>query len=210
MARHMYVVSMSADWVTAWATLALAVITAILAIGGIVAAIFAVRTYRAQSEQLKLTKADSSRLRTPILQAQVDIVGPGINQFLRLDVRLSTPEPLTMFQLSLDEARAGDCPVGFTTGQHGVAQNPEQDALPPGWRNDVLRHEASWHEVLTPGGTATFQIAVRKSVIPQLRDSTKIQLRAECSAVGKETWQVAVPVAVTDAAARVVSKRPIS
>ena len=36
-------------------------------------------------------------------------------------------------------------------GQSGIAWHPDQDGLPPGWRNDVLRHEAIWDRVLHPG-----------------------------------------------------------
>ena len=39
-------------------------------------------------------------------------------------------------------ANPDDCLIGFKTGQEGVETRPEEDSLPPGWKNDTTRHEA--------------------------------------------------------------------
>ncbi len=101
-----------AEWVTAAAT-------CVLGIGGIGAFVYAARTYGAQNAQLQLAKQDSMRLRTPVLRGEVSAIGQGVPNF-RLDVRLSTPEPLARLRVIIDEARANDCPLGFTPGQTGV------------------------------------------------------------------------------------------
>ncbi len=158
-----------------------------------------------QSEQLELAREDSRRLRTPVLRAELSSVGQGVPNF-RLDVWLSSSERLARTQVIIIEARPHDCPVGFTPGQWGVAQHPDQDSVPPGWRDDTLRHEAVWDQWLLPGTPATFQMAYREQLwahsIPA--DPAKIQLRAECSAVSGEPWLVGVPVTVTPAAAQVL------
>jgi hypothetical protein len=180
-----------ADWVTAIATCA-------IGIGGAGAFVYAVRTYRAQSAQLDLAKRDSVRLRAPVLRAELASIGQGVPNF-RLDVWLSTPEPLASIRVIIEEARGGDCPVGFTAGQTGVEQHPDQDALPPGWRNDVLRHEACW-DALLPGAAATWQMALREHGPGKAgeADPSKIRLRAECTAAsGGEPWRVHVPVTLT-------------
>ena len=110
----------------------------------------------------------------------------------------------------IEEARGGDSPLGFTPGQTGVEQHPDQDALPPGWRNDVLRHEASW-TALSPGSAATWQMAVRsRAYQPSASaDLGKLRLRAECTATtGGEPWQVNVPVTLTGDAVRELPADP--
>jgi hypothetical protein len=110
----------------------------------------------------------------------------------------------------IEEARGGDCPVGFTPGQTGVEQHPDQDALPPGWRNDALRHEAHWGELL-PGSAATWQMALRsqRQVSGPSTDPGKMRLRAECTAAsGGEPWLVHVPVTMTEDAARELPADP--
>jgi len=192
-----------AEWVTAAAT-------CVLGIGGIGAFVYAARTYGAQNAQLQLAKQDSMRLRTPVLRGEVSAIGQGVPNF-RLDVRLSTPEPLARLRVIIDEARANDCPLGFTPGQTGVEQNPDQDALPPGWGNDVLRHEARWDEVLLPGSAATWQMAVRSHAHgpPASADPGKVLLRAECSsASGGEPWRVQVLVTMTGDAVRELPAEP--
>lgn len=85
-----------------------------------------------------------------------------------------------------------------------MAQYPEQDSLPPGWRDDPLRREAVWDQRLLPGAPATFQMAYREQPggprVPA--DPDKIQFRAECSSVSEESWEVDVPVKVLPDAAR--------
>ncbi len=185
----------SAEWVTAIATCALAVVTAALAVGAIGAFIYAGRAYRAQNAQLKLA-------RTPVLRGEVSSTGSGVATF-HLDVWLSTPEPLASLRVIIEEARAHDCPLGFTPGQTGVEQYPDQDALPPGWRNDPLRPEARRAERLLPGRAATWQMALRQRDRGIDADPSKVRLRAECiAALGGEPWLVEVPVTMTEDAMR--------
>jgi hypothetical protein len=121
----------------------------------------------------------------------------------RLDVWLLSPDRLVRVQVIISEARPDDCPVGFTPGQWGVAQHPDQGSLPQGWRDDPLRHEAVWDQSLVPGTPATFQMAYRQQVQGHRpADPARIQFRAECSAESGETWPVAVPVQVTPDAAQ--------
>jgi hypothetical protein len=111
----------------------------------------------------------------------------------------------------IDEARASDCPLGFTPGQTGVEQNPDQNALRPGWRNDVLRHEARWDEVRLPGSATTWQMAVRSHAHgpPASADPGKVRLRAECwSASVGEPWRVHVLVTMTEDAVRELPAEP--
>lgn len=122
LARLSLVSTSPADVVTAIAT-------CVLAVGGVAAGIFAALTYCSQNAQLQLAKTDSIRLRTPVLRAELASIGQGEPLF-RLDVWLSTPEPLANLRVIIEEARGGDCPVGFTPGQDGVEQHPDQDALP--------------------------------------------------------------------------------
>jgi hypothetical protein len=186
-----------------------AVATCILAVGGIGAFVYAARTYSAQNAQLQLAKQDSIRLRTPLLRGELASIGQGVPNF-RLDVWLSTPEPLASLRVIIEEARSSDCPVGFTPGQSGVEQHPDQDALPPGWRNDTLRHEARWDELL-PGSAATWQMALRgqRQAAGTSAEPGKVRLRAECTAARSgEPWQVHVPVTVTEDAARELPADP--
>jgi hypothetical protein len=191
LARLLCVSASPAEWVTAAAT-------CVLGIGGIGAFVYAARTYSAQNAQLQLAKQDSVRLRAPILRGEISAIGQGVPSF-RLDVWLSTPEPLASLRVIIEEARGGDCPLGFTAGQTGVEQHPDQDALPPGWRNDVLRHEARW-DALMPGSAATWQMAIRNQAQEPgtSADPGKVRLRAECRPVsGGEPWRVHVPVTIT-------------
>lgn len=155
-----------------------------------------------QNERLELARQGSRHLRTPVLHAVIDSVGQGVPNF-RLDVRLISPEPLESLRVSVAEARAGDCPLGFTAGQDGVEQYPDEDALPPGWRMDVLRHEAAWHEPLAPGTAATWQMAYRRQLPGRGGGWGRITLRAEAvPAGGGEPWRVPVAVTLSDDADR--------
>lgn len=198
--------------IAAWVA---AVGTWVIAAGGIGALIYARRAWQdqqsqlaaqsreiaAQNEQIQLAREASRRSRTPVLRAELRSIGQGVSLF-RLDVWLSSPEQLARVQVIISEARANDCPVGFTPGQSGVTQHPDQDSLPPGWRNDVLRHEAVWDEWLLPGTSATWQMAYREQQRGHgpLADPTKIQFRVVCSAASGETWPVIMPVSVTSGA----------
>jgi hypothetical protein len=153
-----------------------------------------------QAEQLELAREDSRHLRTPVLQAEVSSIGQGVPNF-RLDVRLVSGEPLARIQVTIAEARGNDCPLGFTPGQTGVEQNPGQDQLPPGWRNDPLRHEAGWDEPLPAGGAATWQMAFRDQLRRQGAGPEDIRLRAVCTAAeGDKPWHVSIPVTLSDEA----------
>lgn len=68
-----------------------------------------------QNDQLQLAREDSRRLQTPILRAEISSDGQGVPRF-RLDVWLSSAERLARVQVIINEARARDCPVGFTPG----------------------------------------------------------------------------------------------
>jgi hypothetical protein len=106
-------------------------------------------------------------------------------------------------RVTIAEARENECPLGFTPGQTGVEQHPEQDSLPPGWRNDPLRHEAAWTEQVLPGEAATWQMAFREQLRRQRAGPESIRFRAECTAVaGGKSWQVPVPVTVNGQAER--------
>jgi hypothetical protein len=197
----------TADWVTA-------ISTAVLAVGGIVAGVYAVRTYRAQHAELELARRDSKRQRTPVLQGELS-VEPGKTTF-RLDAWLSTSEPLSGLRLVIDEARANDCPLGFSIGQTGVETYVDFEALPAGWRNDPVRPEARWTQTLLPGSAATFEMRLRRQP-GERADPGKIRVRAECTPIeGGEPWIVNVPVTVTPSAAdklphgRVQTTRPPS
>lgn len=101
-------------------------------------------------------------------------------------------------QVTVREAHPRDCPVGFTTGQWGVARDVDRDSVPPGWGDDPLRHEAVWDQWLLPGTCATWQMAYREQRRghPVPADPGKVQFRAECSSASDETWSVVVPVKV--------------
>jgi hypothetical protein len=62
--------------------------TCVLAAGGIGAFIYAARTYGAQSRQLKIAKADSARLRTPVLRGEL----PGSAATWQMAVRAGAPQ----------------------------------------------------------------------------------------------------------------------
>jgi hypothetical protein len=181
----------------------MAIATCVIGLGGIGAFAFAALAWRNQRRELEIARQDSKRLRTPVLHAELASIGSGVPKF-RLDVRLSSAEPLARLRVTIAEARGNDCPVGFTAGQSGVDSHPEQDKLPPGWRNDTLRHSAAWEELLPPGTSATWQMAYREqSNGHRPADSAKIQFRAECTAVsGGEPWHVPIPVTVTQEAAQ--------
>ena len=182
--------------------------TCVIAVGGAGAFVYAARTYGAQSRQLAVAKADSARLRTPVLRGEIGVVGgQGGDRKYRLDVWLLTSEPLARLRVRLEEARGNDCIIGFTPGQTGVAQHPDQDTLPPGWRNDVLRHEAGWAE-LAPGAAATWQLAQRNGVREGADGRERIRLSAECEpAGGGQSWRVHVPVTMTVDAERALAPR---
>jgi hypothetical protein len=185
-----------------------AIATGVLALAAIPAFIFALLAWpdqrcqlAAQGEQLELARQDSRRLRTPVLHAEVDSVGLGVPNF-RLDVRLVSAEPLGHLQVTIAEARGNDCPLGFTPGQTGVEQYPDQDSLAPEWRMDVLRDEATSDELL-PGSAATWQMAFREQLRHRHVGPEAIRLRAECTPMGGgDSWGIPVPVTVTDQAAR--------
>src|SRR5437899_356587 len=108
----------SADWalwVTAAGTLA-------IGIGGLGAFVYAVKTFRAQGEQLELARRDSVRMRTPVLRGELGIWQPGNAPFL-LKVWLLSPEAIGTLRLVI--ANPDDCLIGFRPGQSGVDTWPE-------------------------------------------------------------------------------------
>jgi hypothetical protein len=178
----------TAAWVEATATCALAV-------GGIGAFTYAARTYAAQRDQLKLAREDSKLQRTPVLRGIATETTSGVSHF-RLDVWLVSPEPLGHLRVAIVEARARDCRLGFTPGQNGVTTHTEGMALPVGWEQDVLRHQAEWHELL-PGAAATWEMAMRSMEQGQGPEAGALMLQAECAPwSGGAPWLVPITVTV--------------
>lgn len=191
--------------------------TWVIGVGGIGAVIYAARAWGDQARELKavtkqvailgerlqLARNDSRRQRTPVLHAEISAIEQGSTVRFRLEVRLSSSEPLASLRVAIEEARVNDSPVGFTPGQTGVERHPDQDVLPPGWRDDVLRHEAVWDESLEPGGAATWDLGYRQQTGGHRpADPEKIRFRARCTAPDGESWSVGVPVTVAPDAAR--------
>lgn len=180
-----------AAWVTAGATCA-------IGFGGLGAFLYAAKTYGAQAEQLRVARADSARMRIPVLSAELDLMEPGGARFL-LKVRLSSPEAIPGMRLVV--ASPHKCPIGFTTGQEGVEPWPDADSLPDGWQNATARPEARLDTPLLPGAYAQWAMEFRKQHFQLGDGSAGLTLRAEGELASGEPWSVPVPVTATEGAA---------
>jgi hypothetical protein len=83
---------------TAW----LAVATSVLAVGGIAAAVFAYRTWRAEVQQLDLAREEVHDRRRPVLQGVVVQTRTGSDMFLLL-VTLRSSELITQLHVAIPE-----------------------------------------------------------------------------------------------------------
>ena len=183
----------SADWalwVTAAGTLA-------IGSGALGAFVYAVKTFRAQGEQLELARRDSARMRTPVLRGELGSWQPGSALFL-LKVWLLSPEAIGTLRVTI--ANPDDCLIGFRPGQSGVETWPDPDSLPPGWKNDTTRHEARRDEMLLPGAADQWVMAFRKAEYEHGERATGLSLRAEGTLASGETWAVPLIVEITEAA----------
>jgi hypothetical protein len=78
---------------------------------------------------------------------------------------------------------------------------------PPGWRNDVLRHEAVWTDLLLPGHSATWQMGPRREYKEQHKrlEQGSIPMRAECQPWDVEQpWLVPVEASLTTGAKQTI------
>lgn len=141
--------------------------------------------------------------RVPRLTAQLDCWGPGSTGF-RLSVWLESSEPLLRLRVVLREARNVDCPVGFTIGQNGVANElPEEPGLQgilPAWESDTLRPIADWDERIAPGNAAIWAMELRRSAHASAgADGIRLKVLAWAE-VDDETWEQPLSVTLTDRA----------
>jgi hypothetical protein len=84
-------------------------------------------------------RRDSLRMRTPVLRGELGMWSSTSSMFL-LKVWLVSSEPIATLRVTI--ANLADCVIGFKTGQEGIETWPNEDSLPPGWKNDNTRHEA--------------------------------------------------------------------
>jgi hypothetical protein len=86
--------------------------------------------------------------RVPRLSARLESWGISGQGSFGLSVWLESPEPLARIRVVVQEARNMDCPLGFSVGQSGVANElpPELEAegIRPMWQKDTLRPIAEW------------------------------------------------------------------
>jgi hypothetical protein len=179
----------SADWAS-WVT---AAGTCAIGVGGLGAFVYAARTFKAQSEQLALARQDSVRMRTPVLRGELGMRHPGSVLFL-LRLRLISPEPIARLRVTI--ANPADCLIGFSTGQTGVETWPDDGSLPPGWKNDTTRHEATRDELLLPGAHGQWILEYRKAEYEHGEGSSELLLRAEGTLASGEIWSTPVTVEI--------------
>lgn len=162
----------SADWAL-WAT---AAGTWAIGFAGYGAFRYARKTFEAQGEQLALARRDSLRMRTPVLRGELGMWSSTSSMFL-LKVWLVSPEPIATLRVTI--ANLADCVIGFKTGQEGIETWPNEDSLPPGWKNDTARHEAQRGELLVPGSYGGWIMTYRKAEYEPGDGNGELSLRAE-------------------------------
>jgi len=149
--------------------------------------------------------------RVPRLSARLESWGNGSDNLL-LSVWLETSEALARIRVVVQEARNMDGPIGFRPGQIGVGHElpwpPEQDELEgvlPAWRPDTLRPVADWEKRMPPGTAAVWGMDLRRTA-DMAGGCSAIRLKALCWADrDSETWEVAVPVTISDRAKELIN-----
>lgn len=175
---------------TAWATWALVGVTAILAGAAIGAFVYAKRTYKAQSDQLGVAQNEAQRLRAPVFSGTVAPTMAG-SKFCTVSLLLLSGERLESLRAVLDGPAAAECPVGFYPGVAGVAPIHSPDDLPPGWKQEHLRPDATWDGLL-PGSRAVWRADTRKDAHDMQPVPAEIHGRVECMGPDGNQWTVAV------------------
>jgi hypothetical protein len=147
--------------------------------------------------------ANTLKLRAvvPRLSARLETWGNGQNGFV-LSVWLESPEPLAKIRVVLQEARNMDCPLGFTRGQIGVADELppmlEAEGIRPAWQTDTLHPVADWTDRMAPGTPALWAIELRRTANASAgADGVRFKALAwaECD---DQQWELPLPVSITD------------
>jgi hypothetical protein len=114
--------------------------------------------------------------------------------------------------LVVQEAANLDCPIGFTPGQDGVSYEwpwpPDLDRLEgiqPAWRADHLRPVGDWRERVAPGTSTFWHMGTRRTAAAS-GGAAAMRLKARCWAGDDESWELPLPVAVSDPAAAALAK----
>jgi hypothetical protein len=119
---------------------------------------------------------------------------------------VGVPEPIATLRVTI--ANLADCVIGFKTGQEGIETWPNEDSLPPGWKNDTTRHEAQRGELLVPGSYGEWIMTYRKAEYEPGEGNGELSLRAEGTLASGENWSAPIAVGVTEAARKRLSPSP--
>jgi hypothetical protein len=194
--------------VTAIATCALVLVTAVLAAAAIGAFIYAKRTYQAQSAQLAVATEEARRLRSPVFDAQIRLTVPGATS-CTVSLLLLSAERLERLHVVMDGPAAGECPVGFYPGVEGVPPMRSADDLPPGWKQEYLRPDAIWPDLL-PGSRAVWRADPRKDAHEMEPVPAAVHGRVECSGPDGTEWTVPVTFALAAEVQSMLAPRRVS
>jgi len=190
------------------------------AFGVLVAAAAALLSQRASarsnavSRDMAAIEADRRRTeRVPRLSAQLDSWGEGSTGF-RLSVWLESPEPLARLRVVIREARNLDCPLGFSVGQDGVANElpPDLDleGILPAWKNDTARPIAGCADRIAPGNAAIWMMETRRDARTSA-GAGGIRLKVLAWAErDDEHWELPLPVTLTDRARTAIGETAAS
>jgi hypothetical protein len=106
-------------------------------------------------------------------------------------------------------ANLADCAIGFNPGQDvGTETWPDEDLLPPGWKNDTTRHEAQRGELLVPGSYCGWIMTYRKAEYEPGEGHGELSLRSNGTLASGESWSAPIAVEVTEAARKRLSLLP--
>jgi hypothetical protein len=202
---------MDADFsagLAAVATCALVLVTAVLAAAAIGAFIYAKRTYQAQSAQLDVAREEARRLRAPVFGGQVSLTVPG-SKSCTVSLLLLSAERLERLRVVLDGPAVGECPVGFYPGVAGVAPMRSAGDLPPGWKQEHLRPDAVWPDLL-PGSRAVWRADPRQDAHDMDSVPAEVHGRVECSGPDGMEWTVPVTFALAAEVQAMLAPRGVS
>lgn len=139
--------------------------------------------------------------RVPRLSARLESWGDRQSGFV-LSVWLESPEPLAKIRVVVQEARNRDCPLGFTRGQIGVADELppmlEAEGIRPAWQTEILHPVADWTDRMAPGTPALWPMELRRTANASAgRDGVRFKALAWAERDDQQ-WELPLPVSITD------------